>query len=289
MSDSSLRNIQHWMETVVTTRGDLREKLQKAAGALHLDIQDLVESKRGVSAHRRLDIYASGYVLRLLECLKSDYPGLLAFMGEEAFEAFAKAYIVSLPPQSWSLFYLGQRFPQFLRDTQPASATPDALMELPAEIAALERLKTEVHYVPGTEEQVGETDTVATGTLDYFFDGTRVQTASCLRLVELKYPLTDFLHRLEQGEMPPLPDRRTTLLAVTRKNYRLRIQELEPWQFAFLQACAESVSIQEAAKMAAEISGIAMEAILARLFVWLPLAMDNGYLGQPASRSSTTY
>lgn len=278
MPDQSLHLIQQWMEMVITTRGDLKQKLETAAGAFHLDIHDVVAFKKGLSAQRRLDVYASGYVLRLLECLKSDFPGLLAFMGEPVFEVFAKAYIVSLPPQSWSLFYLGQRFPQFLRDTKPEGSLPDDLLDLPAEIAALERLKIEVLYVKGTEENPTSTSFTPAGPLDYLFDSTLFQAAPCLRLIQLKFPLMDFLNRLEQGETPPIPDKKTTYVAATRKDFRLRMLELEHWQYAFLLACTDPVSVQQGAATAVDDSGIDVKTILARLFVWLPVAVESGCL-----------
>lgn len=46
-------------------------------------------------APARLDIYARGYVLRLLECLRAEFPILLALVGDQVFEMFASSYVWS--------------------------------------------------------------------------------------------------------------------------------------------------------------------------------------------------
>jgi len=114
MVDQSLPLLQHWMITVVTERGSLAEKLQSGTGQHGLRLEDVIAEKRGLSAEKRLSIYTSGYVLRLLECMRADFPGLRSFVGDSVFDAFARAYIISEPPESPSLFDLGAAFPRFL-------------------------------------------------------------------------------------------------------------------------------------------------------------------------------
>src|SRR4051812_20927025 len=103
MSDETLATLQHWMKTVITERGSLKEKLQSAARRHNLGVEEIVSDRRGLSAEARLGIYTSGYVLRLLECMRADFPALRAFVGDAVFDAFAKAYLISWPPRSSSL------------------------------------------------------------------------------------------------------------------------------------------------------------------------------------------
>ena len=86
------------MKTVVTERGGLGEKLDAAARQHGLRAEDVVAERRGLSARERLAVYTSGYVLRLLECMRADFPVLHGFVGDSVFDAFAKAYIITLPP-----------------------------------------------------------------------------------------------------------------------------------------------------------------------------------------------
>src|SRR5215510_5203215 len=149
MTEQSLGLLQLWMKTVVTERGSLREKLESAAEQHGLLIEEVVAEKRGLSAHERISIYTSGYVARLLECMRADFPVLRRFAGDSVFDAFAKAYIVTEPPHSPNLFYLCADFPKFLEETKPAQETIP-LLDVPPEIARLERARTEVLRARGT-------------------------------------------------------------------------------------------------------------------------------------------
>jgi hypothetical protein len=281
MSEPNLYELQAWMKTVITTRGNLKQKLEHAAETFQLKIEDVVESKRGVSAERRLDIYAAGYVLRLLECMKCDYPGLMAFMGETLFDTFAKAYIVSLPPQSWSLFHLSERFPQFLRATEPDYTLGDLqqqqLIELPAEIAAFERAKAELNFAKGTEGDPDFNTNAGFDLSDYLLGQATIHASPCLRLLKQKFPVNDFLNGLQQGLSPKPPEQKTTHVALTRTYYRIRVAELEHWQYAFLNCCLQQPGgIHACAQKAAEESGINVQTILAGLMIWLPVMVEMG-------------
>src|SRR5688572_30115349 len=134
MTEQSLTRLQLWMKTVVTERGSLADKLETATQLHGLSIEEVVAAKRDLSAQKRLNIYTSGYVARLLECMRADFPALRRFVGEPVFDAFAKAYIVTEPSHSPSLFDLGAGFPRFLDQTKPANSEMGAFLDLPAEI-----------------------------------------------------------------------------------------------------------------------------------------------------------
>ena len=156
MSEQSLSVLEHWMKTVITERGGLGEKLDAAARWHGLRADDVVAEKRGLSAQERLAVYTGGYVLRLLECMRADFPALRALVGDSVFDAFAKAYVITMPPVSHSLYDLGADFPRFLEETKPKNWTLDAgiiaMLDLPPELARIERARAEVMRAPGTED-----------------------------------------------------------------------------------------------------------------------------------------
>jgi Putative DNA-binding domain len=273
------------MKTVITTRGNLAQKLEQAAETFQLAVNDVVEAKRGVSAERRMDIYASGYVLRLLECMKCDFPGLQAFMGEQLFDLFAKAYIVSLPPQSWSLYHLSERFPPFLRDTEPPTENTGELQQilaqLPAEIAAFERTRAELGGAKGTEELPGFNGPHLFDPIPYLVGEIPLAVSPALRLLKQKFPLNEFLTRLEKGETPNPPAPQTTYVIFTRLNYRIRMAEIEHWQYVFLNACREGKNIHAGAQQAAGETGMEVQTIQANLLVWLPVVVEMGAILPP--------
>lgn len=280
MTDQSLGILQHWMKTVVIERGSLSEKLQSATEQHGLNIEDVIAAKRGLSAYKRLSIYTSGYVLRLVECMRADFPVLRNFVGDSVFDAFAKAYIISEPPSSSSLYDLSAHFPQFLEETKPSEISLDAelsvLLDMPPELARLERARAEVMRARGTENDPRRIEPLSPFAI--FSEDIRLESTPCLRLLKLKFPLIDFLKRSDQGERPRPPAPGTSLVAIGRFDYRINLEEVAVWQFAFLKACERPVSLTIAAQRAAEEAGKESAVVLAELSVWLPLAIELGFI-----------
>ena len=279
MSERSLSVLEHWMKTVVVERGGLREKLDAAARRHGLSAEDVVAETRGLSAHERLAVYTGGYVLRLLECMRADFPALRGFVGDSVFDAFAKAYVITIPPSSHSLYDLGADFPRFLQETKPKDWTVDegirAMLDLPPELARIERARAEIMRAPGTED-----DPPADEHLSPFavFGDETIQATPCLRLLEMKYPLVELLRSSDKGERPEPPAPRTTSVAVGRSNYRVHVEEISLWQFAFLKACEHPTSSYSAVRVAALESGRDSGQVLADVAIWLPVAFELGFL-----------
>ncbi|GAA3916186.1 DNA-binding domain-containing protein [Litoribacillus peritrichatus] len=290
MNHPPLNQTQAWMKAVLTVRGDLPQKIHTATELNGLQFENIVKTSPQLSAHRRMDIYAAGYVLRLVDCLTSEYSLLAKFMGEELFEMFAKAFIVSAPSKYWSLCYLGERFEQFLDETKPAfstsndtnnniSAEQKALFDLPAQIAKYERAITEVLLAPGMEQMAADSPANAS----YFFltglpAQTKIQTPPCLRTLELDYPILPLIEKLTSEQTYKLPAEKTSYVAITRLNYQLIIKELSPWQYTLLQSCAETVSIEQAALRTSNQLRKHPQTVLGQALNWVPEAIEAGLL-----------
>ena len=76
-------------------------------------------------AATRMNVYAEGYVLRLLEALEADYPGLKAIAGDEAFGALGRAYIAAHPSRFRNLRWYGGALSQFLESRPEWSDRPE--------------------------------------------------------------------------------------------------------------------------------------------------------------------
>ena len=279
MSEQSLSRLQHWMKTVVTERGGLGEKLNAATQQHGLRAEDVVAETRAVPARERLAIYSGGYVLRLLECMRADFPVLRGFLGDSVFDAFAKAYLITHPPSSPSLFELGAGFPKFLAETKPARERLDAetvaMLDLPPELARLERARAEVMRARGTED---DPPVEPLSSFAIFGEELTLQTTPCLRLLELKFPLVDVLKSSDKGEHPEPPAPRASFVAIGRANYRVHVEEITLWQFSFLRACEHPTSCYPAVQIAAHDSGKDPGQALADVAMWLPIAFELGFL-----------
>ena len=280
MSEQSLDALEHWMKTVVIERGLLDEKLATAAKQHGLHAEDVVAETRGVSAHERLAVYTGGYVLRLLECMRADFPVLRGFVGDAVFDAFAKAYVITMPPSSHSLYDLGADFPRFLEETKPKSWALDSgisvMLDLPPELARLERARAEVMRARGTEDDPPPTEPLSPFAV--LSERLTIEATPCLRLLELKFPLVQFLRSSDKDERIDPPAPRRSFVAIGRSNYRVHLEEISFWQFAFLRACEHATSSYPAVQVAARESGREVGEVLADVAVWLPIAFGLGFL-----------
>jgi hypothetical protein len=276
--------LQHWLAAVVTTPGSLQHKLQAAENNYGLTEHDVVSSEGTASVYERLHVYSSGYVLRLLDCLCADFPVLRRFVGADVFEAFAKASLVYGPPVSYTLYDLGKTFINFLETTRPTRSDErtqpaDPLLDLPIEMAKLERARQEALRAPGTEDD-SEAAATDINLESILFQGNELRVASpeCLRLLELKFPLLSFFHDVSTLDNYSLPAPQKTYVAVSRKNYRITTQELEEWQYHFLLSCREPITLSAAIQATAKASGHSDADLVADLLLWLPVFFDNGFL-----------
>jgi hypothetical protein len=291
MSEQSLNLLEHWMTTVITERGGLDEKLNAAARQHGLRAEDVVLEKRSLSAYERLAVYTSGYVLRLLECMRADFPVLRSFVGDAVFDAFARAYVITRPPSSPSLYDLGADFPKFLEKTKPDGERFDAetaaMLDLPPELARLERARAEVMRARGTEDDPPAAE--ALSPVAVFGEDLTLQATPCLRLLEMKFPLVDFLRRSDHGDHPDPPVPQTSFVAIGRSNYRLHVEQISHWQFAFMRACEHFTSTYPAVRISATESGRDPGQALADLAIWLPIAIELGFLHQVPDPESRPY
>jgi Putative DNA-binding domain len=79
-------------------------------------------------AGTRMDVYADGYALRLLEALETDYPGLKAVAGED-FDALGRAFIAACPSTCRNLRWYAEPLAQFLA-TNPVWADRPELADM---------------------------------------------------------------------------------------------------------------------------------------------------------------
>jgi Putative DNA-binding domain len=267
MSDTALADIQTSMLAACTRPGGTRD-VRAATGA--------VKPSSRLCSEDRLDIYARGYMARLLEALRADFPVLSAFVGDQVFELFARAYVWACPPTSPSLFDLGAGFADHLSATRPqplaAADSPDAV---PAALARLERAQVEAGRDYGVETDHAHRSINAV--MLFAPRDLRVHVPASLRLLHLDFALTDMLDAAGKGGRPSLPASAETWYAVARSGYRVRTHVVTHWQHALLEACCEGeVALRDAVAAAASSCELDASDVWAGLFTWLPFAVDTG-------------
>ncbi|WP_341906394.1 DNA-binding domain-containing protein [Fluviicola taffensis] len=281
MSEKTISQIQNWFKTVLVSPGHIPEKIYHAEKNSPLKAYELIKSDERVSAETRLGIYATGYMLRLLECMQADLPSLYAFWGPSLFDMFGRAYILQHPSQSYSLFDLTAAYADFLDLTRPAAEKIDPenriRYDIPAELVRMERARLSAILSKGTEGK----PSIPSLSFFSFFSGseTAIQAHPALQLVIQKMPLVELYRQLMQEQEPVIPEYQTTYLAVSRLNFKIQFYEINDWQFQFLsylQSQNRLVDLQEAIHYTSLQTLQDKADLLSMICLWLPNAIEMG-------------
>ena len=272
---TELANIQRWFTAIITKPGALTDKIVMADEHYRVDHTRLIKPSARLSSQQKIEIYARGYILRLLECMEAEYPALRYLLGDDLFQTFARAYLVSMPPNSPSLYNLSEEFPAFLKPSQPQGAQ-DENFDLPVSIATVERAVTEVLRIKGLEGNDKHFDTAQA--ISFLFNTDTIKVSPCLRLIKTYFPVVDLVNAVNNGQEPELPLKKDSYVAVCRKNYRVNIRELELWQWCFLNFLQHLGNYTSAVNETALQCNMDKSIIMADLMLWLPVALGSGYI-----------
>lgn len=250
----SLNQHQRWMQSVLQSHEGTE------TSGIQPPISQVIEASSRQTSEQRLQVYCNAYFARLLDCLREEFRTLCQFLGQEIFDGVAIAYLNQFPSRSHTLGQLGADFPRFLDEARDQfivdsdSGIEDSVtsesppwIRLMVDLATLERVQSEVFDGPGTEglKNVLSPDDLRRITPDNWLQ-TRLQPAPCLRLLALDYPVQEFITAVRQNPEAPLPDARSTWLAVTRRQYILRRISLEKQEYQVLKRLVHGATIDQA-------------------------------------------
>jgi hypothetical protein len=268
---AELAALQRWMQWRIVADEAM------AAAAPDWMADAVVAGSTTLPADARLRIYSHGYVLRLIECLRADFPVLRALAGDTVFDLFATAYLAERPSRSPSLYDLGAGFADFLEATRPAEGAGRGTLEaIPAGLARLERAIAEVSRAPGPETlaQAG-----AQAAMLLLAPATALRLPQSVRLLRLDFDFAQALAAAEQGARPMQPPAREICVAVARSGYRVRVLDLAAPRFAWLEALGQDGGdALDAARRAAAATGCDADALFAQIAGWLPTALQQGLI-----------
>jgi hypothetical protein len=278
-----LAELQAWFLTVMTAPGGMEAGLALAHSRFGLAATALLRPGRGERSG--LQLHADGYLLRLLDCLRADFPVLRHAMGGELFDFFARAYVWRHPPRAPSLYALGAGFADFLHASQhtrqrTGQAAPQAaLLRLPVDLARLERACAEAGRAPGLEGRAPPTAEAFDLLLG---QAMALRLAPCTRLLALSFPLHawwDAASRLaDEAPLPPTPEPQPCFLAVARLHYRVSVHPLQAWQYHYLDAARDGAAAHSCAVHAARQADLPVGLVLADALLWQATACAAGML-----------
>lgn len=186
-----------------------------------------------LDAKGRLDVYANGYRLRLIEVLDADYPALHVLAGDDLFDQLARAYIAAhlsvFPNARW----FGAHLPRFLAKDSAFDSQP-VLAEMAefewAMSLAFDSADDPVLDIADLESLPGE----AWSTLGF-------SVHSSLQRLELAWNVPAFWHAVTREQDLPTPAQgpEAAQWIVWRRDLTIYFRSLETDEAAALQAIAD--------------------------------------------------
>ncbi len=233
----TLEELQHLMQTAI-------QHPQRVRGTFH----NIINTSYGIGADQRLAIYQRGYILRLLECMRAEYPQLIKAFSADWFDTMAQHYLASHPSSSTNLNDLGARFPDFLQQDRPdkQESVQDDAFDFLISLATLERFRTETSRGKGSENaDFNQFSLLETQPLD----SLKIELAPNLRLLKSPFQLVDYLTQLNQSDnannSSPELIKQTQHIAICRENYRTQYFIVKPWQFDLLVLLQHNTNLND--------------------------------------------
>jgi hypothetical protein len=167
----------------------LLELQRRVAGAvmspfdasISAEAKKLVKPNDRLTSTERLAIYHRQYWYRILDSFNEDFPGLLAVLGQRAFQRLANAYLTDCPSQSFTLRNLGSRLEAWLTAHPEFAGKHFAL--------AIDMIRLEWAHI----EAFDNAERKALGPEDLLELGPELALSlqPHIRLLELQYPVDD--------------------------------------------------------------------------------------------------
>lgn len=210
-----------------------------------------------ISVDHRLHIYHNAYRVRLLENLQDAFEKTWAYLGDEAFESSALAFIEDNPPQHRNLRWHGSEFPQWLENQFPLD------MDI-AELALID-WQLRLAFDGPNASPIQPAELAGLAAEDWASVG--FQFVPTLFIAPVRFNSVAIWHALDQEQAPPAAESlpAPTWLLIWRKGWQPYFRTIQAAEHAalmqlqggasFAQVCAdlgEQFSDQEAASVAAE-------------------------------------
>lgn len=202
--------------------------------------QQLAASER-LTGVEGLAIYQRSYFLRIASCMREQFPALCHPLGEDLFNDFVAEYIRALPPESYTLYDLGRRFPSYLEETRPdREAAPDqreTWVEFMIDLATFERQIFVMFDAPGHEGRPFADPATPDG---------RLRLQPCFDLGAYRFPVALYYHEVRTGHDSELPPLEPSFVALVRTDYLTRTVLLSHTHYFFLRAMMGGSSVDDA-------------------------------------------
>lgn len=203
------------MQAVVVHPGTTEEAVASPEAGREVPperLADVILPSRTLTSVERVGVYHGMYLLRMHDCLASDYEGLRHFLGDDGFMDLVRGYVQVHPSRSYSLNRLGDHLPEYL---ETAAGIPR-----PAFCVDLARLERAVAQVFDEAEMAPLSESVLGGVPDEAWERARLRTIPGFRLLAFRYPVNAYLQTVrDENHDHPKARVQNTWVAVYRRDY----------------------------------------------------------------------
>jgi hypothetical protein len=213
--EAPLPGLQRWMQAVVVHPGTAEEAVASPEAQQEVPAErlgDVILPSRTLTSVERVGVYHGMYLLRMHDCLASDYEALRHFLGDDAFVDLVRGYVQVHPSRSYSLNRLGDHLPEYL-GTAPGIPRPEFCVDL----ARLERAVAQVFDAPETPPL---SESVLGSVPGDAWERARLRTIPGFRLLAFRYPVNAYLQTVRDANHDhPKARAKSTWVAVYRHDY----------------------------------------------------------------------
>jgi len=275
-----LPRIQRWMQAVIEQPGSAEEAVAATPARAELapeDIGRVILPSKTLTPVERVGVYQGMYLLRMVEALEGDYPGVAHFLGDEGFADLVTRYAAAHPSVSYSFNHFGRKFPEFVRSSRVRKKG------FLADLARLELLVTEAF--DEKESPAWPAEEIARIPEAAWTEAVFAPIAA-FRLGAFGYPVNAYLQSVKEGNHDhPAVGARPTWVAVWRKNYEVWRLDLSKPAYEFLRAIAKGRPFGKAVAAAVRgLQGSAGDQLFRWLRDWVAEGMFAGVTLPPGNR-----
>jgi hypothetical protein len=231
---------------VLHSLSDVQAEFAAALANPAAAVPDDVAGPDGGPAPRRFAVYRNNLIAGLVDVVAGVFPAVRRIVGEDFFEAMARAYVRAEPPTSPVLLYYGNGFVDFVAGFEPARSLPYL-----ADVARIEWAWREA-YNAAEAEPLGPADLAGIAEAD--LPALTFSLHPSLRIVRSAYPALT-IWRMNSRETPIVP---VDLAAggedtlVVRPEAEVVTRPLPAGGARFVEALATGHALSEAADLASQ-------------------------------------
>jgi len=282
---NELKRTQQWFGSIIGRPIDedsRMDHISPSGESMEIEAAKYIAPSPALRPAQRIQIYNQQYWWRLLGILQEGFPFLTRLMGFYDFNRhLGIPYLVKYPPNHWSLFHLGARLPQWVKEEYHAKnremilhgAEIDWVFNLSFVVEQLPPLTSELIATPENLEKILENRIYAQKHIELFqLPGDLFQ----LRDTLLQHPPEHW----QNHPSPPCEKSEKNLYFIVYRNLRNEIswKEISAGEYHLLMLLKKGTTIDEACEWLEEQQSTLCDEVEQHLIEWFQDWTMRGWL-----------